>query len=195
MGQILSDINASRLNEHRRNKKLRLTHKERKAFSRHEDLLVSLTFWNYVVGLKKDLLALHDKNSTAEIDAEADDISKTVIETIYRISQEYNVAMSALINNLLIRVGAKKKGYCYHYVNDLRSALSKYDLKYFDVVWGESWGKTIRENNALVIKAHNKNFNDGITIDSWRTNGKPFWTSVRGDRFPWVELKEVVIQD
>jgi hypothetical protein len=161
---------------------------------RLDGLKRSHTFWNYTCNLKHDLVGLFGNNSTQEARDEADRIAKAVIEELYAISQRYDIAASALIQNFLINVGAKEKGRCYHYVSDLRAALSGVPMKQFELYWGEAFAGTFRENNALVISVKGKTFGDGIAIDAWRSAGKPFWTPVRGDRFPWKEAPNIAYE-
>ncbi len=177
-----------RLQAYEHNRRLRLSRQERKAVAPSRTLDIERTFWKTVARLKRDLIALHQSNQTAAVQAEADAIAKIIIETIYALSQEYRVAVSALVHNVLINTGFRKKGFCYHYVDDLREALGTKDWKQFDIHWGEAWPKDFRENNALIITAEGKPFETGIAVDSWRTAGKPFWTPVKGDRFPWKEF-------
>lgn len=187
--------NPARLAEHRRNPKIRLRASSRGQVERFNDLTVAIAFWERAAWLKKNIISLNGVSSDnpAQI-SEADAIAKTVIETLYRISQKYEVAGSALIQNFLINRGIKKKGFCYHYVDDLRKALSKTAWKHFELRWGTAWEGDFRENNSLVITAKGRPFDEGIAIDAWRTAGKPFWTPVKGDRFPWVEAFNVEIE-
>lgn len=177
----------ARLAEYGRNTKLRLNPDEKRDVARFEELKIKIAFWERAAGLKIALLSASGAVNDAETVLEADAIAKTVIETLYKISPEYDVAGSALIQNFLIKRGIKKKGFCYHYVTDLKNALSAREWRRFDIRWGCAWGGDFRENNSLVITAKGMPFDTGLVIDAWRTAGKPFWTNVKGDRFPWVE--------
>lgn len=186
--------NLSRLEEHRVNRKLRLTRAERESAAAYESLKVPIEFWERVVALKHSLAGLHGAAPPADVVAEADAIARTVIERLYALSQRFKIAGSALIQNFLINRGIKEEGFCYHYVDDLLKTLSSREWKQFDLRWGSAWSGTYRENNALVITAKDRPFFSGIAIDAWRTAGRPFWTPVEGDRFPWVETIDVVVE-
>jgi hypothetical protein len=175
----------------RRNYKAKIPPKTRKLLKGYEDLRNAQKFWQYVVDLKRDLIALHGKVTDPTTAMEADAMAKAVIQRIYDLSIEYDVAFSALFHNTLINLGIKKKGFCYHYVNDLRNALKKYSWRHYDLHWGEAWGQRYFENNALVVTAKGDDFKRGIAIDAWRTAGQPFWTPVEGDRYPWKEIFNV----
>jgi len=183
--EIARKVNIRKLNEYDRNSKLRLNGNERKAIDRYRRLKIPIRFWIYIVDLKRSILNLaDDRGDPVSID-EADRMAKIIIDTIYMVSQKYRISTSALINNFLINIGARKDGRCYQYVTELMKALSMKSWQRFDLHWGTAYEGTFRENNALVITARNGSFNEGVAIDSWRTAGKPFWKPVKGDRFPW----------
>lgn len=187
LDELERSISLTRLDEHRRNSKIRLTRGERKAAKEYDNLLVKIGFWEQVADLKGSIISMYGADPSPDVTTEADIISKRVIDTLYRLSQEWRIGSSALFTNFLIGIGVKEKGYCYHYAAHLRKALMSLDLKHFDVRWGAAWDNTFRESNALVITAKGRPFEDGLAIDPWRTAGRPFWTKVKGDRFPWVE--------
>jgi hypothetical protein len=175
----------------RRNYKTKVSPRAKKLMKGYEDLRNAYKFWGYVVALKKDLIALHGGSAQPTAAVEADAMAKAVIQRIYDLSIEYDVAFSALVHNTLINLGIKKKGFCYHYVSDVRNTLKKYSWRHYDLHWGEAWGQRYFENNALVVTARGKAFETGIAIDAWRAAGQPFWTPVEGDRYPWKELFNV----
>ena len=194
LGTIAEQADISKLDEHKRNPKIRLSPSERASLPEYEKLKDALEFWGYTSDLASKLASLHGSSAPAGAAAEADAIAKTVVETIYALSQKYKVTGSALINNFLINRGVKSEGFCYHYVDAIRKALSARAWGFYEARWGEAWAGTFRENNALVITARGAPFESGLAIDVWRAAGKPFWTPVAGDRFPWREAHGVEIE-
>ena len=71
----------------------------------------------------------------------------------------------------------------------------RHPWRHFDFHWGAAWDQTWRENNALVITAKGTPFETGIVVDAWRAASKPYWHTVKGDRYPWVELTDVQIAE
>ena len=187
LGNIYEVTRETKLKEYERNKKVRLSKNERRALVKYRELQTPIRFWNYVVDLKQNLLALPGAKDTPEGREEADLMSKIIVQRIYDISQEYQVGFTALFRNFQINTKSQAKGFCYHYVSDILRELMKRDWRNFDLHWGEAYAKTFRENNALVITVHGEPFDTGLAIDVWRTGGRPFWRSVKGDRFPWKE--------
>jgi hypothetical protein len=195
LASIQSAVPRAALSDGVRDRHRHLSPVAREALASYPSVREELAFWKLVVDLKRDLLSLFRGAPPAAAPLEADAIAKTVIQTIYDLSQEYRIAGSALIQNFLINRGIKKKGFCYHYVDALRRALAERAWRSFDLRWGEAWAGTFRENNALVITAAGAPFETGLAVDAWRTAGKPFWTPVEGDRFPWKEAFHVVIEN
>lgn len=191
MGRLTSAARYGIFDKHRQNSRLRLTRAEKDSVARYSDLNVAIAFWNYVVDLKKSLLAISAPQISPEVATEADLMSKMIIDKIYRISGEYRIKVSALFHNFLINNGLEKKGHCYHYVMDLKRELAKRDWREFDIRWGTAYEGEFSENNALVITARGRPFEDGIAIDAWRSAGKPFWKPVKEDSYPWVETLNI----
>ena len=187
LSELGRSVSLRRLDEHRRNLKLRLSRKERRSAKAYRDITVGLEFWRLVVGLKQSLIVMHGEWADELAASEADDIAKTAIEKLHGISQEYRIVGFPLFHNFLVNVGAKKKGHCHHYVTDLSQALTKRKWQRFDMRWGGAYEGTFRENNALVITAEGRPFEEGIAIDAWRKGSRPYWAPVNQDRYPWVE--------
>lgn len=185
LSQLASYTTLKKIESHRKNPKIRLAKAEQSLVRQYDGLNTAIEFWRQVVELKKDLSVLHSTPQNKAVAIEADLIAKSVIGTIYELSQKWRVGGSALFNNLLINHGLKEKGFCFHYVEELEKALNKIAPKHFDMHEVSAWAGTFRENNALVLTAKGEGFESGIAIDAWRRGGRPFWTNVKGDRFPW----------
>lgn len=186
-----SDISQSesffKLKEHDGNSKVKLSSDERALYRKYKSTQTAIQFWNYAVNLKKAIFNLEGADASPQANSEADAMAKTIVQTLYSLSQKYKVGSSAYLNNVLINAGIKKEGFCYHYVGALKSALSGRQWKFFDIYWGGAREGTRRENNTLVITAKGRPFDTGLAIDAWRKAGRPFWTNVKGDRYPWVK--------
>ena len=190
-GEIAGVVSISRLENYRRCHNCKLSRREAKAYAQYLKLEVPYEFWKFVVDLKKDLVGIGGKPSIAE----ADLMAKKIIQKLYDLSNEYRIAGSALINNMLVNMKMKNKGFCYQYTDALRKMLKKSSWQHFDFHWGAAHDKTWLENNGLVITAKGKPFESGIVVDSWRTASRPYWTFVKGDRYPWKKLTNVRIEE
>jgi hypothetical protein len=193
MDEVMGSVRPGKLDEHERNKKIRLSRKERAVIERYRELQIPIRFWKYIVDLKTSLIELLDVKSEKAI-WEADLLAKLIIDAVYKISQEYRVDFTALFRNFEINTGDNKKGFCYHYVTDILDILTQHTWKYFSLHWGEANAKTWLENNALVITAKRKPFDSGIVFDAWRTGGKPLWKGVKEDSFQWKEAPTMLYE-
>lgn len=188
---IAEVISIDRLDNYRRCHGCKLSRREAKAYKQYSMLKVPYEFWKYVTDFKRDLVQMAGSPAASE----ADLMAKKIIQKLYDLSNEYKVAGSALINNLLVNMKVKDKGFCYQYTDALRKMLKKNSWRYFDFHWGAAYDKTWLENNGLVITAKAQPFETGIVVDPWRTASRPYWSFVKGDRYPWKELTNVQIEE
>jgi hypothetical protein len=188
---IGSIVSVDQLDNYRRCHSCKLSRREARAYQRYLKLKISYEFWKYVTDLKRDLVGIAGECAKGE----ADLMAKKIIQKLYDLSNEYRVAGSALINNLLVNMKVKDKGYCYQYTDALRKTLKENSWRFFDLYWGAAYDKTWLENNGLVITAKGQPFETGIVVDPWRTASRPYWNFVKGDRYPWKELKDVQIEE
>ena len=95
----------------------------------------------------------------------------------------------AVLHNILVRIGARDRGLCYQWTEDLIKELTKLNLKTYDLHWGVAYrGSDLREHNTVVITANGSGFEDGIVLDPWRNSGVLYWAAVKEDEYPWELL-------
>lgn len=187
LSDIAARTNINKIREHERDAKIRLSPSERAAAKRIDSLDEDIKFWNYVVAFKSSVMALPGLAGTDSERAEADILSKVITQRIYELSNEYRIFGTAFLNNVLIRADLKGRGFCYHYTEDIFSALANLPWNHFEFHWGEAHAKTVWENNALVITAMGQPFETGIALDPWRSASRPQWQRVADDHYPWVK--------
>ena len=92
------------------------------------------------------------------------------------------------LQNLYIKMGARKGGYCFQYSAELLVRLDTLKLQTLEFHWAESQLNTPSENNALVVTARGQAFEEGILLDSWRHQPHVTWTQVNRDpEYRWNE--------
>jgi len=134
--------------------------------------------------LQNDLAAL---NSQLNI-AEAGRVAKTAITYSSYLAEEYELVRPAALHNVLVRIGLKDRGLCYHWTTDLMKQLELLELKSYQLYWGVAHrGSELREHNSVVVAARGQRFEEGIVLDPWRNSGELFWTLVKNDNYPWQE--------
>lgn len=103
------------------------------------------------------------------------------------LARKYRLVRPPLWHNLLINLGLKKRGLCYHWAEDMATKLQSLNLESLETHWGVSRAGTFREHNTVVITAWNQPFATGIVLDPWRHSGRLYWTTVTNDAYVWIE--------
>ena len=135
--------------------------------------------------LQDDLAALNQHANQLE----ARQVAETAIYYSYQLADEYQLVRPAVLHNLLIRVGLKDRGLCYHWTEDLLKRLLALDLRTYRLHWGVAHrGSDLREHNSVVITARGQAFEKGMVLDPWRNSGDLFWALINTDRYPWRKL-------
>jgi hypothetical protein len=117
---------------------------------------------------------------------EAHRLAEAAMAQSTRLAAEYHMARPALFNNVLVNVGLKKRGLCWHWTEDLIAALRRLPLSSYELHWGIAHrGRLFREHNSLVVTARGESFASGIVLDPWRDSGALRWVAVSEDRYPW----------
>ena len=131
------------------------------------------------------LLAL----SAAVDKTEAMMVAETAVRESAVLAEEYQLVRPAVAHNLLVALGVKDRGLCYHWTEDLMKRLQALDLKSLQLYWGVAHrGSELREHNCVVVTARGQGFFKGIVLDPWRTSGNLFWARVTKDSYPWKVL-------
>jgi hypothetical protein len=122
---------------------------------------------------------------------EAERFAHTAYVTSRQLAREYRVVFPPALNNILINTGARKRGLCYHWTEDLMRKLDGLKLETLELHWGEAFARTFSENNGVVVTAKGQPFEQGIVLDAWRYQGRLYWGPVRKDpeHYPWKENK------
>jgi hypothetical protein len=106
-----------------------------------------------------------------------------------RLAEEYRVVPPARWHNLLIQMGLRDRGLCYHWTEDLMAHLQALHLANYELHWGVAHpGSDLREHNSVVVTALNQPFEKGLVLDPWRNSGELTWVRVEEDAYPWQPL-------
>lgn len=94
------------------------------------------------------------------------------------------------LQNLYVKMGTRKGGYCFQYCSELLRRLDALKLQTVEFHWAESQPGSMSENNAIVVTARGQPFHQGILLDNWRAQGHLAWTEVTKDpEYQWKENK------
>jgi hypothetical protein len=122
---------------------------------------------------------------------EAELISETSHHTARRLQKEWRVAPISIFQNFLIHIGARDRGFCFHWAHDIGLELRKIPLKTLVLHWAEAYPTTHLEHNVVVVTAVGQPFSTGYIIDGWRAAGRLLWWPVSKDEYPWKENPQV----
>ncbi|MGE5258285.1 MAG: hypothetical protein ACM3KE_16530 [Hyphomicrobiales bacterium] len=121
--------------------------------------------------------------------AEAQRVAEAAVTYSLRLAEDYRVAPPAWWHNLLIQMGFRERGLCFHWTEDLMKRLQTLNLKTYQLHWGVAYkGSDLREHNSVVITALKQPFEQGLVLDPWRNSGDLYWAAVGRDSYPWVPL-------
>lgn len=158
-------------------------------------LLKDVAFWEDVARLKEDLLKIpgvevHENRLAMprrhRMESEAEALARVAIQAFGELKEKYRMIRPAGLQNILINTGFKKEGFCWHWTRDLTKRIYALGpLQEYDVFWATAHGATLREHNTVVISVKGRGLIDGWLLDGWRKSGRPFWTRVATDHYPW----------
>ena len=155
------------------------------ANARAQDHRASQAYHEKLESLQDDLAALSQQANILE----AQLVAETAITYSDQLAEEYQLVRPAVLHNVLIRVGLKDRGLCYHWTEDLLKQLQSLDLRTYQFHWGVAHrGSELREHNSVVITARGQAFENGMVLDPWRNSGDLYWALIKSDRYPWQEL-------
>jgi hypothetical protein len=138
-----------------------------------------------ISALRDDLIELNGQTDLTE----ASRVAETAITYADDLVAEYNLVRPAEFHNVLVRIGLKDRGLCYHWTEDLMKRLQSLELDTFQLHWGVAYrGSELREHNSVVITARGQEFENGMVLDPWRHSGDLYWTLIEKDTYPWEEL-------
>jgi hypothetical protein len=118
---------------------------------------------------------------------EAKLLAECAYATVARLRPEYNMFGTPIFNNFLVYHGWRKRGYCYHWTEDLLLALDKLKLKTLELHWADAYRDTWQENNCVVVTAKGQAFKHGMILECWRHFGHLRWNLVPSDQDPYYE--------
>jgi hypothetical protein len=119
--------------------------------------------------------------------AEARMVSETSHHTARALQKKWRVFPFALVQNFLIHVGARDRGFCFHWAHGIGMELKKLPLKTLELHWAEAHANNHLEHNVVVVTARGQPIQTGYIIDGWRAAGRLLWWPVTKDEYPWRE--------
>ena len=139
---------------------------------------------NSIYKLQKDI----EKLSLNINKNEAKEFAKVAILYSKHLANEYELVSPPLYHNTLVQMGIKKRGYCFHFAQDLIKELKKQNFKTLDLRWVVHDKTRYWEHSSIVVSAKGKPIQKGIILDAWRNSGELFWAKLLEDNgYNWIE--------
>jgi hypothetical protein len=118
---------------------------------------------------------------------EAQLVSETSHHTARRLQKEWRAVPVSIVQNFLVAIGARERGYCFHWAHGIGAELRKLPLKTLVLHWAEAYANTHLEHNVIVVTTRQHPIGSGYIIDGWRASGRLLWWPVAKDEYPWKE--------
>jgi len=141
----------------------------------------SLVLQRKISALKKMLTDINDSVDQKE----AADLAKRAVLYPHLLADRYRLVSPPNLQNFLINIGLREKGFCYHWMFDLGKMLKKRGYKTMDLYYAVAYYDTIREHNAVVVTAKGDSFVNGVVLDAWRNSGELYFAPLSRDDYPW----------
>jgi len=123
--------------------------------------------------------------------AEATLAAETAYSYSAELANEYRVVRPAILHNVLVNLGLRKRGLCFQWADDLSAKLESLHLRTLKVRRGVARLETRREHSSVVLTAPGQAFDQGIVLDAWRHSGHLYWCPVKEDKYPWTEVEVI----
>ncbi len=107
------------------------------------------------------------------------------------LARQYRAVRPAILHNVLVNMGLRKRGLCFQWADDLYAKLQSLRLRTLDLHRAVARLDTRREHSSVVVTARGQPFEEGIVLDAWRHSGRLYWGEVKRDPHPWIEVRLV----
>ena len=107
---------------------------------------------------------------------------------------QYQITDPPLIHNAKVNSGARPRGLCWHWAEDMEKRLLAENFRTLDLHRAIANHDNIRiDHSTAIISAKGATMFDGVVIDPWRKGGTLTWMAVTEDRrYKWRPQAEVL---
>lgn len=122
---------------------------------------------------------------------EAHRFARIAITASADLAREYRLVWPPLLHNSLVNAGARERGLCYQFADDLAGRLEEagpWSFQMRPVVARENsyW----RVHHGIAIGHPEMELNQWLVLDPWRHSGRLFWSMIGEDEVPWIRWTE-----
>jgi starvation-inducible outer membrane lipoprotein len=111
------------------------------------------------------------------------------------LARQYNVTTTPIIHNALVNTGAKERGICVHYAEDMQARLNQEGFRTLTMLRAiaEPRNEFRIDHSTAVIAPAGDDIYGGIVLDPWRYGGRLYWSETSKDpRYDWEPRLKVL---
>lgn len=113
-------------------------------------------------------------------------LARAALDATADLHARYRPLRPPQLGNMAFHMGLRERALCCHWAQDLLRALSRLELRSFDLHWGVAHhGSSLREHNTVVAVPKGARFEQGLVLDPWRDSGRLTYVRADRDRYPW----------
>ena len=130
------------------------------------------------------------RNLESTVDpAEARLAAATACAHSLELARAYRVVRPQALHNILVNVGLRSRGLCFHWAEDLTARLERLHLRTLEIHRGVARMGTLREHSCVVLTAVGQAFEEGVILDAWRHSGQLHASPLKQDKYPWIRVE------
>lgn len=149
---------------------------------KHETLLLTKIEEDSAQRLAHKLLTLSSNINPSE----ATQIAQESHSYPKKLAHKYALAYPPLFHNFLVNIGAKERGLCYQWAEDLARHLRSLNSKTLRFEFIVANLDQSNEHTAISVFPTSGNPLDGIVLDPWRNSSKLYWIPIKDDpKYHW----------
>lgn len=113
-------------------------------------------------------------------------LAETALATTLFNADRYDLSGHPIWHNMMVNMGWRERGLCYHFAEDLLEKLQALESAAFDLHWGIAYEGSGLEHSCIVVTARGEPFETGVVLDGWRDSGRLLVARVSEDSWPWT---------
>ncbi|WP_231582106.1 hypothetical protein [Puniceibacterium sp. IMCC21224] len=112
-----------------------------------------------------------------------------------QLAISYQITDSPIVHNAKVNRGARPRGLCWHWAEDLEKRLAQEGFVTLDLHRAIANYRTAFriEHSTVIVSRRGGRMESGLVLDPWRWGGTLYWGPVRNDTaYPWRPQREVL---
>ena len=117
---------------------------------------------------------------------EANLIARVAVNASAKLFEAYRVTAIPRLHNMMVGMGLRERGLCYHWADDLQAELEKLEVRHYAFHAAvANRGSYYFEHSSVVLTVKDQPFGSGLVLDAWRHSGNLYWVEVGEDEYEW----------